>query len=116
METRRGVLGGRAAILLTGAVGVVSIATGIANIGTTAQLGVFSAYIPAAFQQTAGFTGAITGFVMLLAAFGLTRRFRAAWFASMVLFPVTAIQGLVQSSPLSLPLVVLSVISCQRSS
>lgn len=104
-------LGGRAAILLTGAVGVVSIATGIANIGTTTQLGVLSAYIPTAIQQTAGFTGTITGFLMLLGAFGLTRRFRAAWYSSMILFPVTAIQGLVQSSPLSLPLVVLSMIS-----
>ena len=111
MAQPRGVLGGRAAILLTAAVGVLSIVTGIANIGTTAELGFLVSVIPRSVSQTAGFTGTLTGFLMLLGSAGLSRRLRMAWYATMVLLPVTAVQGLVQSSPLSVPLVVLSLVS-----
>ncbi len=111
MAQRRGLLGGRAAILLTTAVAVLSIATGIANIGTAAEFRILTGIIPRAVSQTAGFTGTITGFLMLGGAIGLSRRLRAGWRVTMVLFPITAIQGLVQSSPLSLPLVILSIVS-----
>ncbi|MFB6082551.1 MAG: NAD-binding protein [Halanaeroarchaeum sp.] len=111
MEGRRGVLGGRAAIVLTAAVGTLSILTGVANIGTSVAFDPFVAVIPAGLRQAAGFTGTMTGFVLLTSALGLRRRLRLAWYVSVVLVPVTAIQGLVQSSPLSLPLVVLSMLS-----
>jgi voltage-gated potassium channel len=47
----------------------------------------------------------------LLGAWGLRRGYRAAWYSTIVLFPVTGAQGLVQASVFSLPLVALSVLS-----
>jgi voltage-gated potassium channel len=105
-------LGGRAAVLLTLLVGVLSIATGVANIGTPlAAFGPFARFLPAAVRTTAGFTGTLTGFLVLAAALGLRRGYRLAWYATVVLLPVTAAQGLVQSSGYSLPLVVLSLLA-----
>jgi voltage-gated potassium channel len=100
----------RVAVGLTFAVAVLSIATGIANITTTTAFGPLARWIPQEVQRAAGFTGTLTGFVMLLSALGLRRGLRAAWYSAIVLFPVTALQGLVQSSQLSLPLIVLSVL------
>jgi voltage-gated potassium channel len=102
---------GHLAVALTGVVAVLSIATGIANIGTTAVLGPIAEIVPPAIQQTAGFSGTLTGFVMLISAYGLRRGLRVAWTSAAILLPLTAVQGLIQSSPLSLPLVVLSVVA-----
>ncbi|MFB6137724.1 MAG: NAD-binding protein [Halobacteriaceae archaeon] len=109
---RRGEIGPRLTVLVTVAVGVLSLATGIANIGTEAVLpGGLAALVPLSVQRAAGFTGALTGFLMLGSALGLRRGLRAAWVATVLLVPLTAIQGLVQSSPLSVPLVALSVLA-----
>jgi voltage-gated potassium channel len=101
----------RLATVLTFAVAVLSIVTGIANIGTTTVFGPLAAYIPASVQRAAGFTGTLTGFVMLLSALGLRRGLRVAWYSAAVLLPVTALQGLIQSSGLSVPLIVLSILA-----
>jgi len=101
----------RAAVWLTTFVALLSFATGVVNISATAVQGPLSAYIPPAVQRTAGFTGALTGFLMQLSAAGMRRRLRVAWVSTVILLPVTAIQGLVQSSPFSLPLVVFSLLS-----
>ena len=111
MERRSGVLGGRAAILLTAAVGTLSILTGIANIGTGATVVPVIDIAPAWMSQAAGYTGSMTGFVLLVGALGLRRQLRVAWLGTLVLFPITALQGIVQSSLLSIPLVVLSILS-----
>jgi len=105
--------GKRVSVLLTTVVGVLSILTGIANIayGEVAVIGPLQPYVPPAVRTAAGFTGAITGFLVLLGAVGLRRGFRVAWALTMLLLPVTAAQGLIQSSPLSLPLVVFSALS-----
>jgi voltage-gated potassium channel len=109
---RRGrAVSGHLAVALTSVVAVLSIATGIANIGTEAVLGPVAAIVPPAIQQTAGFSGTLTGFVLLISAYGLRRGLRVAWVSAAVLLPLTAVQGLVQSSPLSLPMVVLSVLA-----
>ncbi|MFB6252509.1 MAG: NAD-binding protein, partial [Halobellus sp.] len=106
-------IGARAAVVLTLLVGALSVVTGIANIGTGAgpDFVVFGALVPGVARQVAAFTGTLTGFVLLLCAFGLRRRLRAAWYAGLVLFPITAVQGVLQSSQFSLPLVVLSVVA-----
>jgi len=52
---------------------------------------------------------AFTGFAMLLSAWGLKQRLRLAWYTSLFLLPITALQGLAQSNVLSAPLVVLSL-------
>ncbi|MFQ3319655.1 MAG: voltage-gated potassium channel, partial [Natronomonas sp.] len=98
----------RAAVLLTASVAVLSVVTGIVNIGATTVAGPLAKYVPMAAARTAGFTGTMTGFLMLASAYGLRRGYRSAWYSTVVLLPVTAIQGLVQSSVLSLPLVILS--------
>ncbi|MFB6117940.1 NAD-binding protein [Halosegnis sp.] len=105
------VLGLRAAVWLPTLVAVLSVVTGIINIGATSVVGPLSPYIPAVVERTAGFTGALTGFLMLMAVYGLRRRVRIAWGLTVLLLPVTALQGLAQSSAYSLPLIVLSLLS-----
>jgi voltage-gated potassium channel len=103
---------GRAAVAVTLTVAALSVGVGILGIiDPTANFGPLADHIPPAISQTAGFTGALTGFLMAMSAFGLRRGLRAAWYSTMVLLPVTAVQGLVQASPYSVPLVALSVLS-----
>ncbi len=104
-------LGTRAAVTVVTAVAVLSVVTGIANIGTGGISGPFARFVPAAVRQVAGFTGALTGFLMLASAASLHRGYRVGWLASLVLLPVTAAQGLLQSSAVSVPLVVASAVS-----
>lgn len=111
LRPRLRVFGVRAAVWLPTAVALLSVLTGIINITATGVSGPLSPYIPAAVERTAGFTGAFTGFLMLAAVSGLRRRFRAAWYLTVLLLPVTAIQGLAQVSAYSYPLVVLSLLS-----
>jgi voltage-gated potassium channel len=112
----------RAAVLLSAAVAVLSVVTGIANIGSTTVSGPVAPYVPPGLRGVIGFTGALTGFLMLTSVTGLRRGLRVAWLSTLVLLPVTALQGLAQtrtlllpvvdvSVPLSLPLMVLSVLA-----
>jgi voltage-gated potassium channel len=96
-------------VALTGVVAVLSVVTGIANIGTTTSLSVVAEFVPPAVTRVAGFTGTLTGFLMLASVFGLRGGYRVAWYSTTVLLPVTALQGVVQASQLSVPLVVLSL-------
>jgi voltage-gated potassium channel len=105
-------LRGRAAIGLTLTAAALSIATGVATIGTpVTEFGPLAPYLPATIRRTAGFTGTLTGFLLLVAALGLRSGLRVAWYATAILLPVTAAQGLVQSSGLSYPLVALSLVA-----
>jgi voltage-gated potassium channel len=110
-EGSTGLLRTRATVLLPLATAVLSVATGVLNIGAPGFEGPLAAVIPPSVQQTAGFTGALTGFLLLASAFGLRRRLRAAWYSTVVLLPLAALQGLLQVSQLSFPLVVLSLLS-----
>jgi voltage-gated potassium channel len=111
--TWRGWVGVRLAVTLTFAVAVLSIATGVSSIGFTAAStqNLFGGTIPEWAQETAGFTGTLTGFLMLVSAFEMRRGLRVGWYSTVLLLPLTAVQGLVQSSPYSLPLVVASLAS-----
>ncbi|MGM0715583.1 MAG: NAD-binding protein [Halobacteriota archaeon] len=100
-----------AAVFLTGLVAVLSVITGIVNIGATAISGPLALYIPEIVARTAGFTGTMTGFLMLLSVYGLQRGYRIAWYSVIFLLPVTGLQGLAQSSVLSFPLVVTSIVA-----
>jgi voltage-gated potassium channel len=110
-RTRRGYLGVRAAVVLAFAVAALSIATGLANIGTAPVTGPLARYVPPAVRRTVGFTGTLTGFLMLTSAFMLRRGYRLGWLATLVLLPVTAVQGLLQASAASVPLVALSILA-----
>ncbi|MDZ7849753.1 MAG: NAD-binding protein [Halodesulfurarchaeum sp.] len=101
----------RVTVLLTLAVAILSIVTGVANISAQSVVGPLAEFIPPAIQRTAGFTGVLTGFMMITSALGLRRGLRVAWLSTIVLLPLTALQGLLQSSPLSAPLVILSVLA-----
>jgi voltage-gated potassium channel len=105
------VFGVRAAVWLPTIVALLSVVTGIVNIGATTVQGPLAPYIPDSIERTAGFTGAFTGFLMLAAVYGLRRRRRVAWWMTVFLLPMTAAQGLAQSSTYSYPLVALSVLS-----
>jgi voltage-gated potassium channel len=109
-------------VILSAAVAVLSVVTGIANIGSTAVSGPVAPYVPPDVRGVVGFTGALTGFLMLTSVAGLRRGLRLAWLSTLVLLPVTALQGLAQSRalllpvvdvavPVSLPLMVLSVLA-----
>ncbi|GGM56422.1 voltage-gated potassium channel [Halarchaeum rubridurum] len=106
-RTNRRLLSSRAAVLLTSLVAVLSVVTGVVNILSPQ----FGPYVPGPVQQVAGFTGTLTGFLMVVSALGMRRGLRAAWWSTVVLLPVTAAQGLVQVSVYSVPLVVLSLLS-----
>lgn len=101
----------RVAVWLTVTVALLSVVTGVANIGTREFTGPLATSVPDSIQQTAGFTGTLTGFLMVAAAAGMLGRLRAAWYATLALLPVTAVQGLLQASVLSLSLVVLSLLA-----
>ncbi|MCL7416637.1 MAG: NAD-binding protein [Halalkalicoccus sp.] len=109
---RWGLIGTHLTVALTGIVAVLSIVTGIANISAPA-VGLLDDWIaiPVIVHRTAGFTGAMTGFLMLLSAYGLRTRLRVAWWSTAVLLPMTAIQGLLQSSVLSIPLILVSTLA-----
>jgi len=113
MALSRDWIGARASVVLTFFVGVLAVVTGIANIGVggTADFQLFGVVVPGVVRQITAFTGTLTGFLLLVSAFGLRRRLRAAWYATLLLFPITAAQGVLQSSELSLPLVALSVLA-----
>lgn len=102
----------RSAIALAVIVALLSVVTGILHIGQeTVDYGLLAGYVPDAVQRTVGFTGALTGFFMVASALALRRGLRAGWYATIVLLPVTAVQGLLQVSQYSLPLVVLSLVT-----
>jgi voltage-gated potassium channel len=105
-------IGTRLTVWLTALVAILSIVTGVANISAPA-VGLLHDRIdiPVVIHRTAGFTGAMTGFLMLLSAYGLRNRLRAAWWSTIVLLPMTAVQGLLQSSVLSIPLIVVSLLA-----
>lgn len=107
----RRVLTTRATVALVLAVALLSVVTGIVNIDVDAVYGPLAPHVPDPVQDTAGFTGAFTGFLMLASALALRRGLRVGWWATLVLLPITALQGLLQASIYALPLVVLSVLA-----
>lgn len=104
-------LGLRITITLTMLVAVLSVLTGIVKIGQSIVVGPLAPFIPVWIERTVGFTGALTGFLMMASALGLRRGLRMAWYSTIILLPMTALQGILQSSPLSLPLIVLSILA-----
>ncbi|WP_049969592.1 NAD-binding protein [Haladaptatus cibarius] len=100
----------RFAVLLTVLAGGLSIGTGAVTI-TSGGGGFFAGFVPVELQQLAAFSGSITGFLLLVGAVGLRRGLRVAWYATMILLPVAALHGILQSSPYSIPLVVVSLVT-----
>ncbi|AZQ15066.1 NAD-binding protein [Halorubrum sp. PV6] len=111
MELTRDWVTVRASIALTFAVAILSILAGLAQIGGLGVNGPLEPYVPLVVRQTVGFTGTITGFSMLGSGFALRNGYRVGWYSTAVLLPLTAIQGLMQTSVLSFPLVALSLLS-----
>ncbi|WP_423743999.1 NAD-binding protein (plasmid) [Haladaptatus sp. SPP-AMP-3] len=102
----------RVVVWLVIGVALLSIATGLVSTATgPTGGGLFGGLIPRAVRQATSYTGTIVGFLLLVAAVGLRRGLRSAWYASAILLPVTAIHGLLQSTPYSLPLVVFSLLT-----
>jgi len=101
----------RASILLTFAVAILSIIVGLVHISTGGVDSGLVMYVPDAVRRAVGFTGTLTGFTMLGSAYALKQRFRVGWYATAILLPITAIQGLLQVSPFAVPLVAVSVVS-----
>lgn len=100
----------RATVGLVLLVALLSVATAVLNIWNP-NPGPLHGYVPEAIQSAAAFTGALTGFMMVGSALALRRGLRAGWWATLLLLPLTAAQGFLQSSQYSVPLIVLSVVS-----
>lgn len=112
MRPTRNWIGGRTSVALTSIAALLSIATGLASIGAAAPTaGPLVGMLPEVVILTAGFTGTLTGFLLLVSVFGLRRGLRMAWYASVVLLPLTAAQGLLQAWTYSYPLVVVSLLA-----
>ncbi len=111
MEWSREWVSVRASIVLTFAVAVLSIVVGLLHIAGVGVEGPLTPYVPDLVLRTVGFSGTITGFAMLGSGFALKRGYRTGWYTTAVLLPLTALQGLMQASVFSFPLVVLSVVS-----
>ena len=111
MELTRDWVTVRASIALTFAVAVLSILAGLAQIGGLGVDGPLAPLVPDVVRQTVGFTGTITGFAMFGSGFALRNGYRVGWHTTAVLLPLTALQGLMQASVLSFPLVALSLLS-----
>ncbi|WP_058366493.1 NAD-binding protein [Haloparvum sedimenti] len=101
----------RASIVLTFAIAVLSILVGLIHISTGGVAGPLAPYVPDWVKQTVGFTGTLTGFAMLGSGYALKRGYRVGWYSTAVLLPLTAVQGLLQTSAFAYPLVVLSLVS-----
>ncbi len=110
-ENWRRVATTRIAVVLVLLVALLSVATAVINIGTETVYGPLAEYVPDAVQDAAGFTGALTGFLMVGSALALRRGLKAGWRATFLLLPLTAAQGLLQTSQYSVPLVVLSLVA-----
>jgi voltage-gated potassium channel len=106
----RGRVGGRVTVGLVALAALLSVGTGLVNIGSGVGGGVLQSYVrlPPFVTQATGFTGTLTGFLLLVSAFGLRKRLRSAWYAAAVLLPLTGLQGLLQEQLISVPLVVVS--------
>jgi voltage-gated potassium channel len=109
-------IGARATVLLAFVTAILSIATGIVNIAGGGTGSGFLATrlaieIPPFVATIAGFTGTLTGFLLLVSAFGLRRGLRAAWYSAVVFYPLTAVQGILQVRSLSIPLIVSSLLA-----
>ncbi|GAA0645744.1 NAD-binding protein [Salarchaeum japonicum] len=109
--SRESLATGRIAVGLTMLVAVLSVVTGVVEISQPGHFGPVAPYLPESVKQAAGFTGALTGFLMVFSALGMRRGLRAAWYSTAVLLPFTAVQGVVQTSIYSTPLIALSLVS-----
>jgi voltage-gated potassium channel len=103
-------LGVGTAVGLTFLTGVLSMATGVVHMSAPVGRPLVP-LVPPVARTTAGFTGTLTGFLLLGSALGLRRGLRAAWYSTIGLLVVSAAQGLIQASETSIPLVVLSVLA-----
>jgi voltage-gated potassium channel len=105
--------GTRASFFLTLGVGLLAVITGLANIGVGPGGPVifFNLSLPDIAREIAAFTGTISGFLLILAAFGLRRGLRAAYYGVLALLPITVAQAALSSTGRAIPLLVLSVVT-----
>ncbi|MDB2287067.1 NAD-binding protein [Halorubrum ezzemoulense] len=97
-------------VQLVAVLSVLSIVTGVATLTGAAKINFIADQLPLTATESAGFTGSLTGFLLFLTSYGLRRRWRAAWYVSLFLVPTVTIQGVLQSSIFSTPLVLLSLV------
>ena len=109
MKLLRPVPGRRSTVVLVGLVGILSLVTGVLHLATPVPIGFVEPFLPEIVTDMAGFTGSMTGFVILLLAYLLQRGSRFAWYLTLVFLPLSALQGLIQASFFSVPLIVLSL-------
>ncbi|SEP22613.1 voltage-gated potassium channel [Halorientalis persicus] len=97
-------------VQLVAVLSVLSIVTGVATVAGDASLNFIADQLPRSATESAGFTGALTGFLLLVTSYGLRRRWRVAWYVALSLVPAITIQGILQSSAFSTPLILISIV------
>ncbi|MFD1514781.1 NAD-binding protein [Halomarina rubra] len=103
----------RFAVVLVFVTAVLSFVTGLAAIGLESldfSVGVVGV-VPQVIRAAVSFTAVLTGFLLLVTAYALRKRFEAGWYLALVLLPLSALQGVLLVSALSVPLVVLSLVA-----
>lgn len=98
----RTALTAHATTVLVAVAAFLEFGVSIFHIGTAPADRVLGVYIPLWVQELTAFTGAITGFLIAVAAVGLWARYRAAWYLTLLLLPLTAFHALLQASRVSL--------------
>ncbi len=101
----------RVAVTATAVTGLLSLVTGVLHIAGRVPLAIVHPTIPDVVIDAAGFTGAMTGFLLLFFAWLLYQRLWIGWIGALILLPLATAQGLIQANVFSLPLVVLSSVS-----
>lgn len=101
----------RLPVPMTTAVALLAIVTGLAKTGQILSITPPVQLVPAHVQRLSALTGTVTGFVLLVAAWGLSRRLIVGWLLAVLFVPLTAFQAFLQSDVLSLPLFVLSIVT-----
>jgi voltage-gated potassium channel len=102
-------------VRLTYAVAGLSIVVGLANagvgVGTIGAIGAIDAVVPQSYQTVLNYTGALTGLLLAVSTASMRRGFSLGWLTTVVLLVGTIAQGLLQAGWLTVPLVVLSLLS-----
>jgi len=124
MDRVRDWFGVRTTLLLPTLVAILSFVTGVANISAPVDSRPLDPYLPGPSPrpspQTVGFTGTLTGFLLLVSTYGLRRRLQVAWYATPAVPPDVGGSGVLQGSvnvpgvgsvPVEVPLVALSLFS-----
>lgn len=105
--------GARTAVLLAGTVAVLAFVTGLSHLsqGPVEGTGPLAQFVRPGVLSAVPIAGVLVAFLLAVAAAGLGRRLRLAWYGAVTLLPVAAALPLVTAEATDVLLFVLSVVT-----